>query len=105
MAVTATRSEPASARRWVRPIRPAPIRPSRNGGMLKAPFGQERAVVPLFGAACANRPALRGRMSCSTTSQPPNEILRSPASTASTSRSPPPSAQNASLVQISVTGA
>ena len=49
MAVTATRSEQASARRWVRPIRPAPIRPSRNGGMLKAPFGQERAVVPLFG--------------------------------------------------------
>src|SRR5437660_4544739 len=49
IAVTATRSEPASARRWVRPIRPAPTRPSRNGAMSQTPFGQERAVVPLFG--------------------------------------------------------
>src|SRR6516225_4025762 len=49
IAVTATRSEPASARRWVRPIRPAPTRPSRNGAMSQPPFGQERAVVPLLG--------------------------------------------------------
>ena len=108
IAVTATRSEPASARRWVRPIRPgadqaeperrhvtAPVRPGTRGC----------AAARRRPARTVGRRLLRGRMSCSTTSQPPNEIVRSPASTASTSRSPSPSAQNASLVQISVTGA
>src|ERR1700749_228945 len=49
IAVTAPGSEPASARRWVRPIRPAPTRPSRNRAMSQPPFGQERAVVLLLG--------------------------------------------------------
>src|SRR5580692_4582415 len=69
MAVTFTTSEPARARRWVRPMRPAPIRPIPNGAMvtavasrycapltvlllqclLQAARGQELAVVPLLG--------------------------------------------------------
>src|SRR5215470_14768843 len=49
MAVTVTPSEPAKARRWVRPIRPAPISPSRkDGGMSEPPFGEIFAVVALF---------------------------------------------------------
>src|SRR6185312_5850149 len=48
IAVTATRGDPASARRWVRPIRPAPISPSRNGAMSHPPRGEEGPVVPLF---------------------------------------------------------
>src|SRR5580658_1382224 len=65
MAVTLTRSEPARARRWVRPIRPAPTRPIPNGAMvpalvsrysiwfdsacLQASRGEELPVVPLLG--------------------------------------------------------
>src|SRR6516225_3055603 len=49
MAVTATRCEPVSARRWVRPIRPAPMSPSRNGGaMSQPPRGEEGPVEALF---------------------------------------------------------
>src|SRR6516225_3742792 len=49
MAATATRSDPASARRWVRPIRPAPMSPSRNGGaMSQPPRGEEGTVEPLL---------------------------------------------------------
>src|SRR5215831_18899867 len=45
MAVTATRGEPASARRWVRPIRPAPMSPSRNGGAMSQPPRREEGPV------------------------------------------------------------
>src|SRR5215472_8542378 len=49
MAVTVTPSEPAKARRWVRPIRPAPISPSRNdGGMSEPSLRKKGTVVPLF---------------------------------------------------------
>src|SRR6516165_8385155 len=49
MAVTATRFDPASARRWVRPIRPAPMSPSRNGGaMSQPPRGEEGPVEVLL---------------------------------------------------------
>ena len=107
MAVTATRSEPASARRWVRPIRPAPISPSRNGAaMSQPPRGEERAVVPLF----LRRPARTApRCAAGCPARPPasrrTTMPRRPSRMASTSRSPPPSAQNASRAQISVTGA
>src|SRR5207248_504403 len=45
MAVTATRCEPASPRRWVRPIRPAPMSPSRNGAAMSQPPRREKGPV------------------------------------------------------------
>src|ERR1700689_1191469 len=46
-AATATSSEPAIARRWVRPMRPGPASPSRNAATSQPPGGQIRPVVAL----------------------------------------------------------
>jgi hypothetical protein len=57
-AATATWPEPETARGWVRPMRPAPTSPSRNGAMSQASRGKVRAVVALI--LRGPREALRG---------------------------------------------
>src|SRR5690242_10152472 len=60
IAVTATSSESEIARRWLRPMRPAPSSPNLNVASSEASLGKEAPVGPLVGG---RRPAgLRQRV-------------------------------------------